>query len=133
MRENPTIDQALAAYETARAAAADTATVARMAMDTYIREASHAGHSTRDIAKTLGIPKSTVHRIRLGVGTALPQAWSTPEGYIAAHNAAWADAPKQWIERAPFEVYVEEDGTRRYAITGDLALAAHPHLRSDQK
>lgn len=133
MRENPTLDQALTAYEAARAAAADTATVARLAMDTYVREATHQGHSTRDIAKALCIPKSTIHRIRLGVGTSLPEAWSTPTGYVAAHNAAWAEAPGQQIDRAPFEVHVDEDGARRYAIGGDVAAAVYPHLRGDRK
>lgn len=133
MRENPTLDEALTAYEAARAAAADTATVAKLAMDTYIREAIYQGHSTRDIAKALRIPKSTIHRIRLGVGASLPEAWSTPAGYVAAHNAAWAEAPGQQIDRAPFQVHLDEDGTRRYAIGGDVAAAVYPHIRADRK
>lgn len=130
MRDNPTLDEALTAYETARSAAADTATVARLAMETYIREAIYQGQSTRDIARALRIPKSTIHRIRRGVGTSLPEAWSTPAGYVAAHNAAWAGAPGQQIDRAPFEVHVDEDGARHYAIGGDVAAAVYPHLRA---
>ncbi len=130
MRENPSLDEALAAYEIARAAAANAATVAKLAMDTYVREAIHQGHSTREIARSLGIPKSTIHRIRLGVGVSLPDAWSTPEGYVRAHNAAWAATPAQQIERAPFEIHVDEDGTRRYAISGDVAMVERPYMRT---
>lgn len=136
MATHPSLHQTRIAYERARSAAASATTVAQETLLAYVSDAMAQGHSTRRIAEDLQISKSTVNRISLrlkvGVGSHLLEPWSTPEEYVATHNAAWVDVPEEQIVRAPFEVWPQADGTLKYAISGSLAIAAEPWLRTEK-
>lgn len=106
----------LTAYKIARARAAGAAEVEAELLHALIHDAQEEGRSVRETSAMLGVPKSTVARHRLNIGTGLyhGSTWLTPEEYVAAYNAAWADEPEQHIETAPFVMEELPDGSRRF-------------------
>lgn len=124
MREAPTLEQTIAAYTRAREAADAAITVAHATRDAYVHNAVYHGLSTRDIARALGVPKSTIHRIRLRLQRGwFPQTFTSPEGWVRAHNHAWADAPTQQTDRAPFSMRIDADGNHICTLVAPLGVA----------
>lgn len=122
MLRTPTMESLLLAYQQARAAAAAAAEIEAELRYALIHDAHSAGKSVREIADMLGIPKSTIARIRLaqaagpapwrGPAMGPGGTWMTPEAYVAAHNAAWRHDATQHIEYAPFGMETRDDGSR---------------------
>jgi len=112
----PGTEATLTAYKIARARAAAAAEVETELLHALVYDAQEAGRSVRETSAMLQVAKSTVARHRLNRGTGMFAAgstWLTPEAYVEAYNAAYADAPEQHIEAAPFVMEELPDGSRR--------------------
>ncbi|SDQ03477.1 helix-turn-helix domain-containing protein [Arthrobacter crystallopoietes] len=121
----PIFESTLKAYETAKARGAAARSVERNLLRQALYDAKEAGHSIREIARLLDLPKSTVARMAV-----LPKnpGWEptiSAEAYIEEHNAAWAHEPEQHISAAPFEVLEHGDATR--TITARALGTAQPN------
>lgn len=123
MLRTPTMESLLLAYQQARAAAAAAAEIEAELRYALIHDAHSAGKSVREIADMLGIPKSTIARIRLaqaagpapwrGPAMGPGGTWMTPEAYVQAHNAAWRHDESQHVDSAPFGFSLGDDGRQR--------------------
>lgn len=132
MFDRPGIEAALTAYRTARARAAAAAEVEAELLHALVYDTKEEGRSVREAAAMLQVPKSTVarHRLNRGVGILHGSTWLTPEEYVAAHNAAWADAPEQHIEFAPFVMEELPDGSRLFEAV-PMDRRGVMHFRTD--
>lgn len=117
MNDQEQFESALEAYGTARRRAAAAVVVEQNTLHTLIQISADLGHSIRETARYLQVPKSTVARHRVTV----PDRWGDvalePEEFLQAHNAAWAHDPSQQMTRAPFAVEDHGDGTRTVRLT----------------
>lgn len=108
-----TADDQMMAFERARVRAQAAALVEAVQRWSVIAELRGEGLSVRDIARRLGLPKSTVTE------EAKKPLWkvyfdglarATPGEYVAAHNAVWSHDVTQQIGNAPFGVQSTLEG-----------------------
>lgn len=107
----------LLAFQRARARRIAATDVEQQARHELIYDARAGGMSVREIATLTGLPKSTVARLGHRHERPSDLLWTTPEDWVAAHNAAW---PDRHVDHAPFRIGVHRDGSRSIQLISPL-------------